>query len=221
MTATPSERELTSTSARSIAPGKIVIASHNQGKVSELIELVRPFGFAPIAASALGLAEPEEVATTFVGNAELKAVTAARLAGCLAIADDSGLIVPALDGAPGIFSARWGGGQKSFRAAMERVELELRASRTGPRDRRARLHCALTLAWPDSHCSSFEGHLEGQLVWPPRGSGGSGYDPMFVPLGHELTLGEVSASALLAIGARAAAFQKLKAFHFGALDGLA
>src|SRR6185312_8149675 len=164
---------------RKLAPGKLVIASHNEGKVREIRALLAPFGIEPVSAAELDLPEPEETGTTFVANAELKALQAADLSGLPALADDSGLCVEALGNEPGIFSARWGGEAKDFAVAMQRVEDRLAALPEGtPRD--AHFVCALALAWPDGHLEWFEGRVDGCLVWPPRGENGFGYDPMFV-----------------------------------------
>jgi XTP/dITP diphosphohydrolase len=190
--------------------GKLVIASHNPGKCREIAALLAPWGVEIVPAAALGLAEPEETATTFTGNAELKARAAAAEAGLPALADDSGLAVEALGGAPGIYSARWGGPAKDFRAAMERVEREL----GGGADRRAHFVCALALCWPDGQCESVEGRVDGTLVWPPRGSRGFGYDPIFVADGHTETFGEMDPDAKHAISHRADAFRKLTAACF-------
>ena len=191
---------------------QLVIASHNAGKAREIAELLAPFGVEVISAAALGLAEPEETATTFIGNAELKARAAAAAADLPALADDSGLVVHALDGAPGTYSARWAGPTKDFSIAMTRVQQELEAKNTA--DRRAHFVAALSLCWPDGHCESFEGRVDGRLVWPPRGSKGFGYDPMFVPDGHAITFGEMEPAAKHAISHRADAFRKLTAACF-------
>jgi XTP/dITP diphosphohydrolase len=197
---------------RRFAGPRLVIASHNAGKAREIAELLAPFGVEVISAAALDLPEPEETATTFVGNAELKARAAAAAAGLPALADDSGLVVHALDGAPGIYSARWAGPSKDFSIAMTRVQRELEAKNTA--DRRAHFIAALSLCWPDSHCESFEGRVDGRLVWPPRGGKGFGYDPMFVPDCHAITFGEMEPAAKHAISHRADAFRKLTAACF-------
>ena len=193
---------------RKLAPGKLVIASHNPGKVVEINALLGPYGIEAVSAAELGLPEPEETGTTFVANAELKALQAADLAGLPALADDSGLCVAALGGDPGIFSARWAGPDKDFRAAMRRVEERLEA-RPPEAGRDAHFTCVLALAWPDGHVEWFEGCVEGTLVWPPRGERGFGYDPMFVPHGHEETFGEMDPDAKHAISHRAVAFRQL------------
>jgi XTP/dITP diphosphohydrolase len=194
---------------RRLAAGRLVIATHNPGKVAEIAELLQPFGIEPVAAGALGLPEPAETGSSFRVNAEIKARGAAAASGLPALADDSGLEAAALGGAPGIHSARWAGPQKDFRLAMERVERELAA--LGNPDRSARFVCVLALCWPDGHCEIFEGSVSGRLVWPPRGTRGFGYDPMFVPTGHDVTFGEMEPAAKLAMSHRAAAFRKLVA----------
>jgi XTP/dITP diphosphohydrolase len=190
--------------ARRLERGKLVIASHNPGKVEEIAALLAPFGTQIVAASELGLDEPEETGESFRENAELKARAAAGATGLPALADDSGLVVPALGGAPGIHSARWAGESRDFRAAMERVEQEL-----GDADRRAWFACVLALCWPDGECQTFEGRVNGTLVWPPRGRRGFGYDPMFVPDGGAVTFGEMDPDAKHRISHRADAFRKL------------
>ncbi len=191
--------------ARRFDGRKLVIASHNPGKAREIAELLAPFGVAVVSAAALGLSEPEETGRTFAENAELKARAAAKAAGLPALADDSGLEVKALKGTPGIHSARWAGPTKDFAAAMRQIEDAL----TGHRDRDAHFTCALALAWPDGHCDVFEGRVDGHLVWPPRGSHGFGYDPIFVPGGFTQTFGEMEPAAKHAISHRADAFRKL------------
>ncbi len=183
---------------------KLVIASHNPGKIREIDDLLRPYGVAPVSAGALDISEPEETETTFAGNARLKALHCARASTRPALADDSGLEVHALDGAPGIYSARWAGAGKDFSMAMARVDREL-AARGG--DRTANFTAALCLAWPDGETHVFEGKVYGQLVWPPRGDQGFGYDPMFVPDGETLTFGEMEPLKKHAISHRARAFQ--------------
>jgi len=193
---------------RKLAPGKLVIASHNPGKVREIEALLGPYGIEPVSAGALGLPEPDETGTTFAANAELKARQAADLSGLPALADDSGLCVEALNGDPGIFSARWAGPGKDFRVAMQRVEEALRAR--GPEaGRDAHFVCALSLAWPDGHVETFEGRVDGTLVWPPRGDRGFGYDPIFQPWHHAATFGEMDPDAKHAMSHRADAFAKL------------
>jgi XTP/dITP diphosphohydrolase len=193
---------------RRLAPGRLVIASHNEGKVREIEALLGPYGIEPVSAKALDLPEPEETGTTFVANAELKALQAADLSGLPALADDSGLCVEALGGDPGIFSARWAGPSKDFGAAMRLVEDKVQA--LGPDvDRDAHFVCALALAWPDGHVEWFEGRVDGVLVWPPRGDNGFGYDPVFLPDGHEQTFGEMTPDAKTPLTHRAAAFRQL------------
>ncbi|WP_157215727.1 RdgB/HAM1 family non-canonical purine NTP pyrophosphatase [Flavisphingomonas formosensis] len=193
---------------RKLAPGKLVIASHNQGKVREIEALLGPYGIQPVSAGALGLPEPDETGTTFAANAELKARQAADLSGLPALADDSGLCVEALNGDPGIFSARWAGPTKDFRIAMQRVQDAILA--VGPdAGHDAHFVCALSLAWPDGHVETFEGRVDGTLVWPPRGDRGFGYDPMFQPWHHAVTFGEMDPDAKHAMSHRADAFAKL------------
>ncbi len=184
--------------------GKLVIASHNAGKVREIADLLIPYDAEIVSAAELGLPEPEETGTTFTANAELKALAAARAAGLPALADDSGLAVAALDGRPGIHSARWAGPEKDFDLAMEKVWTEL-----GDGDRRAHFACALALCWPDGGEETFEGTVYGTLVWPPRGDKGFGYDPMFIPDGHAITFGEFEHAEKHTISHRATAFRKL------------
>ncbi len=191
--------------ARRFPGGRLVIASHNAGKVREIADLLLPYDAEVVSAAELGLPEPEETGATFAANAELKALAASRTAGLPALADDSGLAVAALDGRPGIHSARWAGADKDFRSAMERVQREL-----GPgADRRAWFVAALTLAWPDGHRETREGRVAGALVWPPRGDRGFGYDPMFLADGSTLTFGEMAPDDKHAISHRAVAFHKL------------
>jgi XTP/dITP diphosphohydrolase len=205
------------TERRKLPPGRLVAATHNPGKAKELSDLLGVAGFTAVSAKELGLPEPEETADTFRGNAELKALAAATTAGQPALADDSGLACDGLAGAPGIYSARWAGPEKDFRAAMQKVEDGLKAETTsdGEVDRRASFVCLLSLAWPDGHVESFEGIVRGQLVWPPRGDKGFGYDPIFVPEGETETFGEMSAEKKLPLTHRAIAFQKLKDYLAG------
>lgn len=198
---------------RKLQPGKLVIASHNPGKVREIKALLGPYGIEPVSAAELDLPEPDETGVTFVANAELKALQAADLSGLPALADDSGLCVEALNGDPGIFSARWAGETKDFRIAMQRVEDRLAAlpPETG---RDAHFVCALALAWPDGHVEWFEGRADGVLTWPPRGDRGFGYDPVFVPNGHDVTYGEMEPEAKHAMSHRADAFRQLVAAVF-------
>jgi XTP/dITP diphosphohydrolase len=184
---------------------ELVIASHNPGKVREIGELLQPFAVRVVSGGSLGLPEPEETGTTFEANAELKALASARGSRKPALADDSGLCVEALDGDPGIYSARWAGPGKDFAVAMRKVEDGL----TGKSDRRAFFVAALSLAWPDGHVETFRGEVHGTLVWPPRGTRGFGYDPMFLPQGGVQTFGEMDPSAKHAISHRAMAFRTL------------
>ena len=193
-----------------LKPGqKLVVASHNPGKVKEIRELIAPFGIETIGAAELGLAEPEETGTSFADNAALKAEAAMRQSGLPALSDDSGLCVAALDGAPGIYSARWAGAEKDFTLAMRRVEKEL--GEKGTPDRRAHFVCALGLAAPDAKTEIFEGRVYGALTFPPRGDRGFGYDPIFVPEGRRFTFGEMEPDAKHAISHRARAFAKFVA----------
>ena len=195
------------TQARRFEGGRLVIASHNPGKVTEFVELLAPFGAQLVSAGELDLPEPKETGASFQANAEIKAVAAAMASNLRALADDSGLVVPALDGQPGIHSARWGGAARDFDAAMARVDEGIK----GQDDRSAWFICALALGWPDGHCELFEGRVLGRLVWPPRGAFGFGYDPMFVADGHEETFGEMVPAEKHAISHRADAFAKLTA----------
>jgi XTP/dITP diphosphohydrolase len=173
--------------------GELVIATHNPGKLAELRELLAPFGIKAASAGELGLAEPEETGTSFRENARIKAAAAAAAAQRPAFADDSGLVVEALGGAPGIHSARWAGETGDFGAAMRRIEDGLAArGALHPRERKAHFVCALCVAWPDRHVEEFEGRIDGTLVWPPRGTAGFGYDPIFLPDGHARTFGEMT-----------------------------
>jgi XTP/dITP diphosphohydrolase len=188
---------------------KLVVATHNPGKVVEINDLIRPFGLDAVSAGALGLPEPEETETTFAGNARLKAVAAAIASGLPALADDSGLEVDCLDGAPGIYSARWAGPAKDFQLAMKKVADEV-AQRQGwtPPGPRANFVSALCLAVPGRAPEIFEGKAFGHLIWPPRGNRGFGYDPMFLPDHATLTFGEMEPDAKHAISHRAIAFAK-------------
>lgn len=198
---------------RKLRPGRLVIASHNPGKVREIEALLGPYGVEPVSAGALGLPEPEETGTTFVANAELKALQAADLSGLPALSDDSGLCVDALGGDPGIFSARWAGESKDFGEAMRKVAAGIAAAGHDA-TRNAHFVCALALAWPDGHVEWFEGRVDGTLVWPPRGERGFGYDPMFLPEGGSETFGEMDPDAKHAISHRADAFRQLVAAVF-------
>jgi XTP/dITP diphosphohydrolase len=195
---------------RWLAPGPLIIASHNQGKVREIAELLGPYGIEPMSAATLGLPEPEETETTFIGNARLKSLAAARATGMVALSDDSGLCVDVLNGDPGLYSARWAGPTKDFSIAMQRVHDELEAKKA-PHPRRAHFVCALSVAWPDGggYTEDFEGKVFGTLVWPPRGDNGFGYDPMFMPDGYTVTNGELDPAVKHRISHRAVAFQLL------------
>jgi XTP/dITP diphosphohydrolase len=186
----------------------VVVASHNEGKVRELAELLSPLGIQCLSAASLGLREPEETGATFAENAALKAVAAAKAAGMTAISDDSGLEVAALGGAPGIHSARWGGPEKDFGVAMERVHEDLKKLGAAD-DPRANFTCALALAAPDGTVQTFEGRVFGRLTWPPRGSRGFGYDPIFVPDGYDETFGEMEPELKNRLSHRMRAFEKL------------
>jgi XTP/dITP diphosphohydrolase len=190
--------------ARLFIGDRLVIASHNQGKVDEITALLAPFAINTVSAGALGIAEPEETGDSFEANAALKAEAAVAASGLPAIADDSGLAVRELGGAPGIYSARWAGPAKDFRVAMQCVHREL-----GDRDRSARFVAVLALAWPDGDLELFRGEVAGKLVWPPRGERGFGYDPIFVPEGGVATFGEIDPAQKHCISHRARAFAKL------------
>ncbi len=195
---------------KAIGP-KLVIATHNAGKLREIRELLAPHGIECVGAAELDLPEPEEIGVTFVDNAELKAREAADLSGLPCLADDSGLAVDALHGLPGIFSARWAedeAGTRDFGRAMERVWREVEAAGEDA-GHDAHFVCALSLAWPDGTIHSFEGKVHGTLVWPPRGDNGFGYDPMFVAAGMDQTFGEIDPQAKHAISHRAKAFKLL------------
>jgi len=198
--------------ARKLTGNKLVVATHNAGKVVEIAALLEPLGIETVSAGELGLPEPEETGLTFKANAELKALAAAQAAQLPALADDSGLAVEALNGEPGIYSARWAETEngRDFNHAMQLVEdgLQAKEART-PDQRRAWFVAALTLAWPDGHTETFESHFHGSLVWPPRGLNGFGYDPMFLPDGQTLTCGEMDPDQKHAISHRAMAFAQL------------
>jgi len=198
--------------ARRFTEPRLVVASHNPGKVVEIAALLAPTGIEALAAGDLGLAEPEETGASFAANALIKA-RAATVSGFAALADDSGLVIPALDGAPGIHSARWAG--RDFAAAMARLESEL----AGHADPPAHFVCALALCWPDGAFEAFEGEVHGHLEFPPRGDHGFGYDPVFVPDGHAVTFGEMAPAEKEAISHRAVAFAKLMAACFDEPDG--
>lgn len=193
--------------ARTFTGDQLVIASHNPGKVREIGELLSPFGVEVISAATLGLAEPVEDGETFIANAEIKALAAAKTANLPALADDSGLCVKALGGDPGVLSARWAGADKDFSVAMEKIETAMKASDSS--DRSAHFACALTLAWPDGHTETFEGQVQGSMTWPPSGAKGFGYDPTFVPQGHTITFADMPPHQKHAMSHRANAFQLL------------
>ena len=173
--------------------GRLVIATHNPGKLAEMRELLSPYGIDAVSAGELNLAEPDETGNTFKANAAIKAIAAAQASQLPAFADDSGLVVDALDGAPGIYSARWAGETKDFTAAMTRIErLMQERGATTPDQRKAHFVSALCVAWPDGHLEEVEARADGTLVWPPRGSAGFGYDPSFLPDGHARTFGEMT-----------------------------
>jgi len=195
---------------------KLVVATHNPGKLAEFAGFFRPFGLETVSAGDLGLPEPEETATTFEGNAELKAVAAARAADLPALADDSGLAVDALDGDPGIYSARWAGPQKDFTAAMGKVNDALaKAGAVAPEQRTARFVSVICLAFPDGSATCHLGEVRGRIVWPPQGAGGFGYDPMFVPDGQSQTFAEMPREAKAALSHRARAFEAFARAHLG------
>jgi len=174
--------------------GALVIATHNPGKLAEMRDLLGPFGIPAQSAGELGLAEPVETGSTFAENARIKAMAAAKATGRPAFADDSGLVVDALGGEPGIHSARWAGPDKDFRAAMNRIQtLLIERGAKAPSQRRAHFIAALCLAWPDGHVETFEGRVDGTATWPPRGDQGFGYDPLFLPDGFDRTFGQMSA----------------------------
>jgi XTP/dITP diphosphohydrolase len=197
---------------RKIAHGQtLVLASHNKGKLREIEALVKPLGIEVVSAGALGLPEPAEDAPDFAGNARIKALAAATASGLPALSDDSGFCVAALDGAPGVLSARWAGASKDFGAAMAAVH-----ERVGDHpDRRAWFIAALCMAWPDGHTETFLGRIDGAMVWPHRGNKGFGYDPMFVPAGATQTFGEMDPDAKHAVSHRARAFAQVLAACFG------
>lgn len=197
--------------------GKLIIATHNPGKLAEMRELLAPHGIEVVSAGELGLSEPDETGNDFRSNAEIKAVAAAQATKLPAFADDSGIVVDALDGAPGIYSARWAGPSKNFAAAMAQIERLLQErGATTPDKRKAHFVSALCVAWPDGHIEEVEARVDGTLVWPPRGTAGFGYDPMFLPDGHTRTFGEMESIEKhglpplgLGLSHRARAFVKL------------
>lgn len=183
----------------------LLVASHNEGKVKEIKDLLENLRIQVVSARNLGLAEPEETGATFRENAELKAGLASQAANLPALADDSGLAIEALGGEPGIFSARWGGESRDFNLAMEKVEKRL----AGNKNRSAAFVCALSLSWPDGHFETFEGRVNGSVCWPPRGGRGFGYDPIFIASGMDLTFGEINPALKHSISHRADAFRQL------------
>ena len=189
---------------RQFSERELLIATHNKGKLQEISELIEPFGIKAIPPDELNIPEPIESGTTFLENAKIKAQSAVINSGKISLADDSGLVVPALNGAPGIYSARWAGPEKDFTAAMVRVNTEL-----ADKDRQAFFVSALVLLWPDGHMEAFEGTVHGVLVWPPRGSLGFGYDPMFLTNGHNKTFGEFTPNEKHMYSHRSDAFSQL------------
>lgn len=197
-------------SYRKFTEKTLIVASHNKGKIKEINQLLKPFGIVAKSASELNLEEPEETGETFAENAELKALTAAKASGLPCLADDSGYSVVALNGDPGIYSARWAGDHKDFALAMQMVECKLQDKDAQEDDERAAAFiCALTLAWPDGHMETFEGRVDGTSIWPPRGSNGFGYDPIFKANGFERTFAEMDGSEKQSISHRANAFKQL------------
>jgi len=189
---------------------KLVVASHNRGKLKEIDDLLKPFGVETVMAGDLGLPEPEETETTFEGNARLKSEQAAKASRLAAISDDSGLCVDSLQGDPGVYSARWAGPSKDFTLAMRNIEEKLQATgATLPDKRKAHFISVLAVSWPDGETRCYEGRVDGTLVWPPRGTRGFGYDPMFLPEGAALTFGEMEPQAKHRVSHRARAFEKL------------
>jgi XTP/dITP diphosphohydrolase len=195
---------------RRLQPGKLVIASHNEGKVREITALLAPYGIEPVSARSLDIPEPEETGTTFLANADMKARFSADCSGLVALSDDSGLCVDALSGEPGVYTANWAEteGGRDWHLAMSKVEDALQAK--GPEaGRDAHFVCMLCLCWPDGHAEYFEGRVDGTLTWPPRGEMGFGFDPVFVPLGSEQTFAELDPAEKHRISHRADAFKKL------------
>lgn len=198
----------------------IVVASHNKGKIAEIAELIEPFGFAAKSAAELNFAEPDETGTTFEENAKIKALASAQASGLPALSDDSGIVIDALGGAPGVYTANWAeteGGTRNFAMAMDKVEAALaEKGATNPSQRTARFVSVLCLAWPDGHVEFFRGEVEGTVVYPPRGTSGFGYDPIFQPEGYDRTFGEMTSDEKhgwkpgdeFALSHRARAFKK-------------
>lgn len=200
---------------RKFTEQKLVVATHNQGKLEEIAKLLEPFGIEVVSAGALGLPEPEETETTFIGNARIKAHAAAKATGLPALADDSGIAIDALGGAPGVYTADWATTPqgRDFGMAMQRTWNELEAI-NAPFPRRAKFCCTLVMAWPDGHDEVFPGEMPGAVVWPPRGDQGHGYDPIFKPEGFDITFGEMDRWKKNEISHRADAFRKLVAGCF-------
>lgn len=194
---------------RRLEPGRLIAATHNLGKVAELKDLFEPLGFEVVSAAALDLDEPDETEFTFAGNALIKARAASAATGAPALSDDSGLAVTALGGMPGVHTADWAGHPRDFYRAMDKVERELQA--ISATDRSAKFVCCLAVVWPDGHEETFLGEAHGTLTWPPRGEMGFGFDPVFVPLGRDITFAELDPSDKHAMSHRADAFRKLKA----------
>ena len=193
--------------SRKFGAQRLVVATHNPGKLREINDLLSPHGVTVVSADSLGISEPDEIETSFAGNARLKALHSAHASGLSALADDSGLCVDALGGDPGVHSARWAGPSKDFAMAMRNIEEKLQAKGGAKRD--AHFVSALCIAWPDGQADMFVGRVDGTLVWPPRGTNGFGYDPMFVPDGFDMTFGEMEPSQKHAMSHRARAFRKL------------
>lgn len=193
--------------SRKLGLKRLVVATHNPGKLREINDLLRPHGVVAVSAGSLGISEPLETEASFAGNAKLKALHSALSSDLPAIADDSGLCVDALGGEPGVHSARWAGPSKDFAMAMRNVEEKLQAK--GAKDRNAHFVSALCIAWPDGQADLFEGRIDGTLAWPPRGANGFGYDPMFMPEGFDITFGEMEPAQKHAMSHRARAFRKL------------
>jgi XTP/dITP diphosphohydrolase len=201
---------------RRLAGDRLLVASHNAGKIAEIGDLLAPYGVAVVSAAELDLPEPEETETTFVGNARIKAHAAAQASGLIALSDDSGIEIEALGGAPGVFTADWAETPKGrdFVMAMTRTWAELEAI-SAPEPRRAAFCCTLVLAWPDGHDEVFEGRMPGRITWPMRGDLGHGYDPIFQPDGYEITFGQMDRAEKNRISHRARAFEKFVAACFG------
>jgi XTP/dITP diphosphohydrolase len=197
--------------ARRFTGARLVVATHNRGKAGEIRTMLSPFGVEIVSAGELGLPAPEETGTTFEENARLKALAAARASGLACLADDSGLGVAALDGQPGVHTADWEGPTRDAMVGMRRIQQELAARGVPDTDaaRAATFHCVLALAWPDEHVEMVHGTLDGRIVWPPRGSGGHGYDPCFQPMGDTRTTAEMTDAEKNAISHRGRAFRRL------------